>query len=113
MTAVPARDAERLRHVVDACERIHRYVGGSPSALDDPRTFDAVLHCLTVIGEALAHVSDATYARLGSLPPGTPKAQRNIIVHEYWRVSREVVWATVDDAVPRLLDDALQVLSEQ
>ncbi|WP_062522353.1 HepT-like ribonuclease domain-containing protein [Demequina silvatica] len=112
MTPVPPRDAERLRHVIDACDRIDDYVGGSRAALDDPRTSDAVLYCLTIVGEALGALSDATYARLPSVPTAAPKAQRNLIVHEYWRVDRDVIWDTVSHALPRLRADASAVLGD-
>jgi uncharacterized protein with HEPN domain len=39
-----------------------------------------------------------------------PKAQRNLIVHEYWPIDREVVWATVERHVPLLRDDGRAIL---
>ncbi|WP_062377472.1 HepT-like ribonuclease domain-containing protein [Demequina pelophila] len=110
--AIPERDRARLRHVAGACERALRYVDGERSALDDERTYDAVLRCLTVVGEALGALGEETYARLPSLPPGLPKVQRNLIVHEYWRVDPAVVWATVTLSLPRLRDDVARVLDD-
>jgi uncharacterized protein with HEPN domain len=109
-TALPARDAGRLGHIVEACDRIVRYTAGGRSSLDDERTYDAVLRCLTIIGEALGALSDETYARLGPVPSHLPKAQRNLIVHEYWRVDPDVVWATVQRDVPLLSDDVMRVM---
>jgi uncharacterized protein with HEPN domain len=94
---------------VGACERIDRYCSAGRSSLDDDRTYDAVLRCLTVIGEALAALSDDAYARFSSVPPHLPKAQRNLIVHEYWRVDPEVIWATVERSIPALKADAAAV----
>ncbi|PKQ25274.1 MAG: nucleotidyltransferase [Actinobacteria bacterium HGW-Actinobacteria-4] len=108
--ALERRDAARLTHIVGACERIEHYCSTGRSSLDDHRTYDAVLHCLTVIGEALGALSDDAYARLGSVPANIPKAQRNLIVHEYWRVDPEIIWATVERAIPALRVDATAAL---
>jgi len=106
------RDVGRLRHVAQASERALRYTSEGRASLDDDRTYDAVLHCLTVIGEALAAVSDETYLRLASVPPGLPKTQRNLIVHEYWRIDPEVIWVTVQQQLPALILDVSAVLNE-
>ena len=104
------RDVTRLGHLVDTCDRIARYTAGGRASLNDERTYDAVLRCLTIIGEALGALSDEAYARLGSVPPQLPKAQRNLIVHEYWRIDPDVVWATCERHVPLLRDDAATLL---
>jgi uncharacterized protein with HEPN domain len=107
---LPARDAARLGHIAEACDRIVRYTAGGRASLADEQTYDAVLRCLTIIGEALGALGDGTYVRLGSVPPHLPKAQRNLIVHEYWRIDPEVVWATVERHVPALRDDVSTLL---
>ena len=96
-------DRRRLLHVVDYIDRIDAYcVGGRALFDDDPRTQDAVLYCLTVIGEALGALTPGSYQLLASLPPHLPKDQRTILVHEYWRVDPDIVWATVSQDLPPL-----------
>jgi uncharacterized protein with HEPN domain len=36
---------------------------------------------------------------------------RNRLVHEYWRVDRDIVWATVTTDLPALRDDIEGVLA--
>ncbi len=99
-------DRRRLLHVVDFIDRIDTYcASGRASFDDDPRTQDAVLYCLTVIGEALGALTPESYRLLGSLPPHLPKDQRNILVHEYWRVDPDIVFATVTRDLPPLRAD--------
>jgi len=99
-------DRRRLAHVVDQIDRIDDYCGEGRAMFDrDTRTQDAVLHCLAVIGEALGALSPETYRRLESLPPSLPKGQRNILVHEYWRVDLDIVWATITTDLPPLRSD--------
>ena len=62
----------------------------------DRRTQDAVVRCLTVIGEAAGVLSPATYEQIGSLPPHLPRGQRNLLVHEHWKIDLDTVWTTVE-----------------
>ncbi len=103
-------DRRRLLHVVDYIHRIDAYcVGDRASFDDDPRTQDAVLYCLTVIGEALGALTPGSYQLLASLPQHLPKG-RNILVHEYWRVDPDIVWATVSQDLSPLRADIERAL---
>jgi len=105
-------DHQRLVHVVDACDRIASYVGEGRANLDDAKTSDAVLHCLAVIGEALSALTPEAYASLTSLPSSQPRAMRNVIVHEYWRVDPAAIWTTVSRDLPALREEAARLLAE-
>lgn len=103
-------DRRRLTHVSDAIARIERYTAAGRASLADEMTLDAVLRVLTVIGEALGSLSDETYRQLPSLPAHLPKGQRNILVHEYWRVDADIVWNTVEHDLPLLRSDIVALL---
>lgn len=61
---------------------------------------NAVLHCLTVIGEAAGRVSDGSAAELPDLPWRKMKNLRNFIVHEYEDVNMPVIWKIVLEELP-------------
>ena len=104
-------DRRRLLHVVEHIDRIDGYCAAGREVFDeDSRTQDAVLYCLTVIGEALGAMTPEGYGQLASLPPHLPKGQRNILVHEYWRVDPDIVWATVTRDLPPLRVDIERAL---
>lgn len=105
-------DRRRLEHILDQIDRIARYTtAGRDDYLSDERTQDAVFHCLTVIGEAAGALDPPTYARLPSLPPRSVRGQRNILVHEYWRIDHDIVWATIEHDLPPLAAE-IRVLLE-
>ena len=106
-------DRRRLLHVTDAVDRIHHYCDAGRSTLDDDKTRDAVLRCLTVIGEALGALTDETYQRLPSLPPHLPRGQRNILVHEYWRIDLDIIWGTIVRDLPPLIGDIETLLEDE
>ena len=105
-------DRRRLLHVLDAVNRTHRYCETGRSSLDDDKTRDAVLRCLTVIGEALGALTDETYRHLPSLPPHLPKGQRNVLVHEYWRIDLDIIWNTIERDLPPLQADIQALFSD-
>lgn len=105
-------DQRRLRHILDQITRINEYVRDGRTLFDsDPKTRDAVLHCLTVIGEAAGALSDDAYGRLPALPRKGARGQRNIIVHEYWRIDPDIIWATIVHDLPQLAADISALLS--
>ncbi len=55
-----------------------------------------------VIAEASAALSAETRALLKSLSPTSVRGQHNHLVHEYWRVDHDLVWATVESDLPPL-----------
>lgn len=104
-------DRVRLEHMLDQIDRIDRYTAGGRAEFDaDEMRQDAVVRCLSVIGEAAAALTDEATASIPSLPPHVPRGMRNRLVHEYWRVDRDIVWATVTTDLPALRKDIERVL---
>jgi uncharacterized protein with HEPN domain len=64
---------------------------------------NAVLHCLTVIGEAAGRISEASAAELPDLPWRKMKNLRNFIVHEYEGVNMPIIWGIVTDELPKVI----------
>jgi uncharacterized protein with HEPN domain len=69
----------------------------------------AVERQLILIGEAARRVSAAFKASHPELPWRQMIAQRNVSIHEYGDISAELVWQTVADDLPALVQqlDAL------
>lgn len=101
-----AADRVRLRHMLDAGRTALRYVAGRQRAdLDDPDEplGHALMHLLAVLGEAAASVGDDTRAEIPSVPWNEVRAMRNRLIHAYFDVNLDIVWATVQDDLPALV----------
>ena len=106
-------DRRRLQHIVEQTDKITRYTADGRTAFnEDEKTQDAVIRCLSVIGEAAGALTEPTYRRIPSLPPQLPRSQRNLLVHEYWRVDLDIVWATIERDLPALKSGIESVLAE-
>ncbi|MDF1526925.1 MAG: DUF86 domain-containing protein [bacterium] len=112
---MPPRDwLIRIEDILEACNRIVEYVGDKTEDEfnSDPRTVDAVIRNLTVIGEAAGHIPEEIAKRY----PGTPwlemRGIRNIVVHEYFGVSLPIIWKTVQDDIPSLIPLLQAILTD-
>lgn len=93
----------------EATERALGYVDGYsyPAFVTDARTFDAVLRNLEVIGEAASQVPVPFRERHPEIPWRQIVGLRNVVVHRYFAVDPETVWAIVDGQLPSLLPQLL------
>uniref|UniRef100_UPI003F5833F9 HepT-like ribonuclease domain-containing protein n=1 Tax=Pseudomonas purpurea TaxID=3136737 RepID=UPI003F5833F9 len=73
---------------------------------DDKRTLQAVIMSLVIMGEAATKIMDG-YAEFTAMHPLVPwrsmRGMRNRIAHGYFDINLEVVWDTVQVALPELL----------
>jgi uncharacterized protein with HEPN domain len=98
-------DDLRLRDVIDAGRATQRFLEGrSREDVDtDPLLRAALLHEITVIGEAARALSDVTRRRYPSVPWQDMTGMRNWIAHAYRRVDSDELWRTVTVDIPELL----------
>lgn len=115
MSSRPRQWRFRLRHIVEAVEKIQRYVDGMSleEFLVDTKTADAVLRNLEVIGEAARLVPEEITARYHQVPWADMRAMRNVVAHEYDRVNLPTIWDTVQQDLPPVVPLLRQVLEQE
>ncbi len=64
---------------------------------------DAVMHCLSVIGEAAKWVEPETRERLPEIEWRRIIGMRNFLMHEYWSTDINMVWETAHDKLVPLI----------
>ncbi|TAL94824.1 MAG: DUF86 domain-containing protein [Paraburkholderia sp.] len=88
----------------DACSFVEGL--GKDDFLSDRRTQQAVIMSLIIIGEAATKVMDS-YAEFAHAHPEVSwrsmRGMRNRIAHGYFDINLDVVWNTVQTALPELL----------
>lgn len=102
------RVADYLNHMLEAAQQACLYVKGMEKAefLDDKRTQQAVILNLVILGEAvtkLLNQDEAFAMRHPQVPWRSMKGMRNRLAHGYFDINLEVVWDTVQTALPGLL----------
>lgn len=62
----------------------------------------ALVHCVEVIGEAAARVTEAGRARAPDLPWPKIVGMRHILVHAYYKIDYDAVWRVVIEDIPAM-----------
>lgn len=109
MTVEP-RLPDYLRHMQEAAQNCLDYTSGLDKAafLADSRTQQAVFFNLVVLGEAATKLmaSHADFlARSPQVPWRAIRDMRNQVAHGYFTIDVDVVWRTVQHALPDLLSE--------
>lgn len=108
------RDLIRLRHMLDAARiAVHAAAGRRREDLDDEE--DLLVHGLvrliTVIGEAANGVGASTRAEIPDIPWPDVVNMRNRLVHGYFDINLDILWATVRTSLPDLIETLERPLS--
>jgi uncharacterized protein with HEPN domain len=84
----------RLRDILEAARLIGSYVRDSTDAdfHDDKQKQDAVIRRIEIIGEAAAHLTEATRRAVPELAFRKMRGMRNIVAHDYANVDLHIVW---------------------
>lgn len=100
---MPPADRIRLRHMLEAIEAAERFrLGRTRLDLDsDEMLRFALVRAVEIVGEAAAKVTPETRARL-PLPWPAVVGMRNRLIHAYFDIDHDVLWATLTQALPAL-----------
>jgi len=107
----PRRWPDRIRDVLDAIAEIREFARdiGFEQFRADAKTRKAVLADLVIIGEAIAAIPDDVIAAHPEIPWSSMKALRNHVVHVYFDIDARIIWDTIQQDLPPLVEP-LQLL---
>ena len=102
MFNIPAHDAVRLRHMLDAAHKARAFMRNrSRSELEsDEMLALAVVRLLEILGEAAARVSPAVQAELPNIPWRQIIGTRNRLIHGYFNVDYALLWHAIKEIIP-------------
>lgn len=90
-----------LRHILDAIAAIGEYTEeGKQTFLNDRKTRDAVIRNLEIIGEAARNIPSAVRDAHPDVPWREAAALRDVLIHKYFNIDLEIVWAVVEKELP-------------
>jgi uncharacterized protein with HEPN domain len=104
----------RIEHILEAIGKIERYTAGltETAFAEQSMTVDAVIRNFQVIGEAVRHVPNDVRARYPEVPWSLMQGMRHILVHDYYAVKLDIVWRTIQQSLPPLLEPFRKILNE-
>jgi uncharacterized protein with HEPN domain len=99
-------DETRLRHLVAAAEKAVSYAAQrSREDLDTDELLRLALTKLVeIVGEAAKQISQHTRDEYPDVPWSAAARMRDRLVHHYFDINLDVLWATVAQDLPALLE---------
>lgn len=103
-----------LAHILEAIERINRYVGemAEDEFIKDEKTQDAIIRNFEIIGEASRNIlryHPNFAAEHSYIPWGIAYEMRNALAHGYFAVDMEIVWKTIQNDLPHMAEQILRL----
>ena len=106
-------DRERLYDILEAIERIEKYSARGRSVFDEDELIQIwVLHHLQLIGEAVRALSANTTSSSDDIEWGKIVGMRNILVHNYFSIDTDLVWAVIENDLETLRSKIQKFLNE-
>ncbi|MCI0565377.1 MAG: DUF86 domain-containing protein [Nitrososphaera sp.] len=108
------REALYLRDIIEAADAIAEFIQGvnAEAFRDNDLLRSAVLHKLTIIGEAAARIPKDFRDKHREIAWADIIGFRNIVVHAYFAIDWGSVWVTATEDVP-YLRQAIVIIAEQ
>ena len=99
-------DNVRLQHMLEAAQEALTFAKGKTRAdLDSNRMLArALVSCLRIVGEAARQISPETRQAHAALPWQDIMGMRNRLLHAYFDINLDVVWQTVKEDLPALVE---------
>lgn len=107
-------DSTRLRHMLEAAtEACEMITNEARTSLDSDRRLSlALVRLIEIVGEAASRVSQDQQSKIPEIPWRSVIGMRNRIVHAYFDVDLDIVWKTVTEDLPTLIDELKRILAE-
>ena len=110
----PLRDSERLRHILQAIDRIEQFTQGmTAESLDaDILHKHATAYNIQIIGEAVYKLSKEFKASHPDTPWAAIEKMRHILVHDYFQVNMHIMWLVITEDMKPLKEQITEYIKE-
>lgn len=111
---MPKDDSVRLRHMLDAAREAVSFVQGRTRVdLDRDRMLVlALTKSVEIIGEAAYQLSPTIQEQLPAIPWDDIVVMRYRLVHAYFDINLDILWRTVEDDLPSLIEQLQSYLDK-
>jgi uncharacterized protein with HEPN domain len=108
------KDNERLLHMLEAIDNIFEFVNGKSFDVykNDKILRFAIIKNLEIIGEAAYLLTKDFKNSNDSIEWRDIIGMRHILVHGYYQIKDEIIWATIETELKPLKDHIQKILSK-
>jgi uncharacterized protein with HEPN domain len=102
---------ERFLDILESIEHIEKYATRGREAFENDELIQTwIVHHLQIIGEAARALPDFFREKYPDIPWSKIIGMRNILVHSYFGVDVDVVWAVVANDIPDLKQEIEKII---
>jgi len=106
-------DRVRLEDILEAIKRVERYAKRGRKAFQTDELLQTwVIHHIQIIGEATCKLSESLRKTHTEVPWPQIIKMRHVLVHDYFGIDLEEVWAAVEHDLPDLKRKVKAILRE-
>jgi len=104
-----------LEDMIDAAKKISRYTEGMDYShfVNDDKTIDAVARNFEIIGEAANRLGSDFREKHSEIEWNRIRGFRNRIVHHYFGIDYEIVWAIIQNDLDSLKNQLVDLVDSQ
>ncbi len=103
-----------INDILDSIKEVTEFTAGMSfdDFCRDKKTINAVIRSLEVLGEAARKIPDDLRNKAPDVPWDKMTGMRNKLIHEYFGVDLEIVWAVIKEELPPLTAHLKKILPE-
>jgi uncharacterized protein with HEPN domain len=106
-------DRLRFLDMAESIRMIEKYTSSGKQVFERDELIQVwVVHHLQILGEAARGVSDESQEKYPQIPWGKIIGFRNILVHHYFAVNTDEIWAVVQINIPPLKQELERILAQ-
>lgn len=108
-------DKIRVQHMIDAAEEAKSFVGDTSEQdfIKNRMLILSVIKEIEIIGEAASKISEVTKLEYPDIPWQDIVGMRNRLIHGYFDVNVKLVWNTVKNNLPALIESLKEIIQRE
>lgn len=108
-------DANRLYHMLEAAREAVGFAKGRTrdNLATDRQLTHSLVRCIEIIGEAAGRVSPEYRKANPQINWDDMVGMRNRLIHAYFDVNLDIVWRTVEEELPALIDELEPIIKAE
>ncbi len=108
------RDKERLNHMIEAIDNIFEFTKGKSFYVykNDKMLRFAVIKNIEIVGEVAYLLTKEFRVKHPSIEWDDMIGMRHILVHGYYQIKDEIIWATIETELQPLKEKILVLLED-
>lgn len=103
-----------LEDILESCRFIPEFVHSidSEAFVRDEKTTSAVIRKFEVMGEAAKNIPEQIRVKYPNVPWQKMASMRNRLIHAYFGVDYQLVWDTIQQFLPSLIEIIADILND-